>query len=196
MKQIQVETFEQEDSYHGEASQMVADVEAIKLIDELGLEGQKELCNPEKQTRSPFRVMTREELAVYQTICPEVAEVNKYKNEAIPLRVLQVLAYAKSEECPIKFNKLQIWSVASAVIKDPLLVGVVEPRAWEYHYYLLARWGEELDSFSNLLKKALEIKRAKRLKALKKVITECNTAIATIDEFNDVTAGTPDTYNV
>lgn len=157
-KQIQVETFEMEDAYHGEASQAVADVESIALCEKLGLEGQLSISNVETQTRSPFKVMTKDEYAVYGLICPEHVEVRAFKTEPIPLRVLQVLAYAKSDECPIKFDSLQIWSVSSAVIKDPLLVGKVKTGSYEYSYYLLARWGEELEHFSELMKKAQEIK--------------------------------------
>lgn len=157
-KQIQIETFEMEDAYHGEASQAVADVESIALCEKLGLEGQLSIANTGTQTRSPFKVMTKDEYAVYSIVCPEHTEVSLFRTEPIPLRVLQVLAYAKSDECPIKFDSLAIWSVKSAVIKDPLLVGAVKTGAYEYSYYLLARWGEELEHFSELMKKAQEIR--------------------------------------
>lgn len=167
-KQIQVETFEMEDAYHGEASQAVADVESIALCEKLGLEGQLSISNKETQTRSPFKVMTKDEYVVYSLVCPEHVEVTRFKTEPIPLRVLQVLAYAKSDECPIKFDTLEIWSVSSAVIKDPLLVGKVKTGAYEYSYYLLARWGEELEHFSELMKKAQEI----RFKAIQTKLRE------------------------
>lgn len=144
---MQVETYECEEtrSEHVECTD-----EALKLIEELGLAGQKKLnIDGQPGQRFPYRKMTAEERTVYKEICPTVCRIDAYDAAPIPLRVLQVAAHAN----PL-FDELEIWATKSADVKDPVLVGI-RTLADAYktkETYILARWGEALDEWPAMVK--------------------------------------------
>lgn len=133
--------------------------EQIALIEELDLGGQRGLISADQTEVAPYRQMTLEEIQVYCLVTPEITPVEQYRGEAIPLRVLQVLAHAKSLGIYAKF---EIWAKASVDVKDPVLVGRMHQ---QYHWeppksedtHILARWGEELEPFPVLKEKAKQI---------------------------------------
>lgn len=154
--------------------------EAIDLIESLELDGQKELIGVKGESqpsRCPYREITAEERFVYQTLCPAVVMLNRYNTAPIPLRVLQVAAHANSLGM---FKRLMVWDRMSVAVKDPVLVGWT---GGEYDWqnnrcFILARWGEELEAFATLRRKAVEIARhalveqAERLLGQVKIATE------------------------
>lgn len=151
---MQVETFEQtECSSIGE--EKPHDEKALKLIDDLGLRGQKELTAHDGITRIPYRSMNAIEERVYEILFPQRTEVEEYSASMIPVRVLQVLAHAKALDC---YRRIEVWSEESQPT-DPLLVGVrVNPReSWRSDRHILARWGDALEPFDVLYNKALKL---------------------------------------
>lgn len=147
--------------------------EAIALIKELGLEGQSDLISRATDdglaTRSPYREITKEEDFVYRTLLPARTLASSYKAEPIPLRVLQIMAHASALGI---FHKFEIWHREGVATKDPVLVGYIKEsdRSWaDGTCYILARWGEVLEAFPVLLKKANEIAREVRLGKLKRI---------------------------
>lgn len=164
---MQVETFECQET----ASEPIeASEEAIGLINKLGLKGQQSLVSPNPnlpsaETRSPYRLMTAEERFVYLTLCPERTSIEEYDDGPIPLRVLQIGSHAKDIGVG---NTLQVWHRAAPVVKDPVLVASDESKSSFYRgktlynsdkIWILARWGEELDTFALLMEKATAIVR-------------------------------------
>lgn len=119
--------------------------EAVQLIEELGLKGQHQFLQKESGAavvRFPYRRMTLEESRIFKVICPSETDLQDYSDGPIPLRILQVAAFAK-DFC----KKVVVWHPESAVEKDPILVGKMKGRngwEWEQEDYLLARWGDEL----------------------------------------------------
>jgi hypothetical protein len=185
---MQVETYE----YHELAEETTEDVEQAKgLIDQLNLSGQKELLV--KDGRQPYPQATAEQLFVFQTLCPVEEKLNSYSRTTIPLRVLQVAAHAKD-----LFEELLVWDVAGAD-KDPVLVGA-NKNGWSKTYFLLARWGEELEAWPILLKRALEKKRAslkdhaKSMAAKWKVISDAGTVESDAQLITNGAAWTPSVY--
>lgn len=152
---MQVETFECSETA---AEPIEACDEAVRLMDELGLAGQKELVHPAEKTgfvsRCPYRQITADEMFVYQTLCPTATPLERYNASAIPLRVLQVAAHAKSLGM---FKRLQVWDRAAAEVKDPVLVAYTgDAYDWQNnHCFILARWGEELETFATLVGRAV-----------------------------------------
>lgn len=151
------------------------DAEALALIESLNLNGQMDLATRSDDgaaKRNPYRHMTREEALVYGLLLPKKTKIADYADGMIPLRVLQVAAHAKEH-----FTELWVWSPASAADKDPLLVGMTKQPipGMPSHYtrdteWLLARWGDVLLPFPELIKQAavrarekinLAIRRAK-----------------------------------
>jgi len=164
---MKVETYEVEE-IKGEFGVMAADSESLDIIEKLGLEGQKRLSNPDTATRQPYRTITQLESNVFAVLFPARTEISKYDMEPIPLRVLQVAAYAKDANL---FKRLEIWHPESPRDKDPLLIGVGRGEYdWQDRFFLLARWGDALLTFDEMAEKARQIwlKRTRpKLEAIK-----------------------------
>lgn len=154
---MQIETYEIEGaSNQDELNQLVHDGEFSMLVDELELEGQQFLIGNDQNENSdvfPYRKMTSQERIVYETLFPEKTNITHYKDGIIPIRVLQVYQHALSfnrDDC----CKFFVWHPKNAD-KDPILVG-----GKDYYYsdqYILARWGDALTPFDELMEKAIKI---------------------------------------
>lgn len=168
---MQVETFECTET----ASEPIeATEEAVSLIEELGLSGQMELVRPKTDNRPaarcPYRHMTEEERFVYQTVCPQIYEIRKYNATPIPLRVLQIAAHVTSLGI---CGRLQVWDNVEDKVKDPVLVGVIGDYDWDIKArFILARWGEVLETFSVLLNRAAAVHRQKLIDEAKSILTQ------------------------
>lgn len=179
-----VETFE----CHETASEPIeAAEEAVALIESLGLNGQRELLSrrDDHNTRCPYREMTADEKFVYGTLCPTRAKLKDYKRTPIPLRVLQVAAHANSLGI---FKELMVLDAGTAVEKDPVLVGVIPDKqySWMTTDFILARWGDELEAFVVLLKRAAAKVRESWRADLVNIRANVDAALANIDSFGDV----------
>jgi len=147
-----IETFLIEDS-----EKMIAEPEHLeewtKTVEELKLEGQKELVKPDKSP-IPFLPMNANMRAVYKTLCPLYQDVKKYSSSTIPLRVLSLIALAQKEEY---FKEIEIWHADDK--PDPIAVGYIKDRYSNDGQFIIARWGDELQDFPTLEAKAKEIYR-------------------------------------
>jgi hypothetical protein len=154
---MQIETFECSEV---SAEPVDASAEAIELIDSLGLDGQRDLVCPAtapgQSTRFPYREMLKEEVNVYEMLCPKKSPIAKYTSSAIPLRVLQCAAHAKQMKPELN---LYVWDRDSAVENDPVLVAEIGESYSVKTRYILARWGEELEAFAVLFTRAVVLKR-------------------------------------
>lgn len=153
---MQVETYECVET----ASEPIeATAEAIALMEELELDGQKQLVSPAESksgggSRCPYREITSEERFVYRTMCPVSINIARYNAAPIPLRVLRIASHANSLGL---FKRLMIWDHETVTVKAPVLVAFT---GGEYEWidnrcFILARWGEELETFATLLKRAV-----------------------------------------
>lgn len=183
---MQVETFECTETAH---EPIEACEEAVRLMDELGLDGQKTLVTKSEKTgfdsRCPYREMNGTESFVYRVLCPEESSLKDYGRSPIPLRVLQVAAHAKSLGI---FKELRVWDRASPAVKDPVLVGVKKHLQYDWMdgpVFILARWGEELETFSVLAKRAFDAKREQFVDTLQRIANSIAGRIATAREMND-----------
>lgn len=155
---MQIETYEIEElTTEGKPPEEV-EAQAMQLIEEMGLDGQRKLIQPAEEedgvgTRIPYPKMKKEEMAVYQIICDVRTNVADYAGAIIPLRVLQVAAHAK----PL-FEEVEVWYPGEHD-PDPILVGTRTPPGQSYgqECFLLARWGDELAPFEDLKKRAARL---------------------------------------
>ena len=97
--------------------------EQIKLIEELGLTGQQSLLDGSKTGICPYPLMTNEERFVYRVLFHKITKVDEYKGDAIPLRLLQIIAHSKQIE---DITKLYILSEPHVDIDDRVLIGVTD----------------------------------------------------------------------
>lgn len=179
---MKVETYECQETIaeHPEIAE-----EAIKYIEELGLKGQISLLSPKTeekpQSRCPYRKMKKDERFIYRTLCPDTFSAEAFSECPIPIRVLQVFSHAKSLGI---FKKYQIWCTGSQA-KDPILVAY-DSDAWNAEPFILARWAEELDEWSILVKKATQkIKENWKLK-LAKIKDEVIRDISLLDSIESI----------
>lgn len=151
---MQIETYEEQEITGG-----IDELASMKEISaELGLNGQNRYLSGTERV-SAFRKMTQVEMLVYRQILPESKSVGDYAEGPIPLRVLQCLKTAKESGI---FKEFKIWHPEN-VKDDPLLIGIAyhpNPEYRDKNYfdggsYILARWGEVLESFETLKQKAL-----------------------------------------
>ncbi len=152
------------------------DSEAIRLADELGLEGQKGLVSASGIERLPYRMMSEVERIVYGAILPENTTVEKFDSMPIPLRVLQVIAHARSLEI---FKELRVWHSRDARVKDPLLVAYKGDQ-WSSIPFILARWGVELLSFADCALAAAKIIQARAIAKTTKAIAEAQMTLDSV----------------
>jgi hypothetical protein len=167
---MKVETYEviSLDEIDGTVVNEVVDEEALLLIDQLNLTGQQSLVkdvvvdDEVVVKRNPYRKMTGEEAAIFNTLLPRHVKLTDYNDGPIPLRVLQVAAHAKE-----LFDELQVYCPSDPRAPDPLLVGIMGGRSYADNplsggeIFLLARWGEILEPLDDLRKKARVIIVAK-----------------------------------
>lgn len=174
-----VETYEVTETFHDGPE---CDAEAIKLIEHLGLEGQKELVKivDNKEARCPYRLMTAQEVFVYGTLCPQRTNITKYKSGPIPLRVLQVAAHAQE-----LFSHILVLHPKDPKEPDPVLVGVENDYQWynlgQLKPSILARWGDILEPFDVLANRAADVFRSKLKGALSKIVDTCTARLAGIE---------------
>jgi len=168
---MKVETFEVTEV--GCAGKIDNFEEINALSKQLGLTGQERFLNQDKKEVIPYRKMTAQEKLVYETLCAEKTILKDYKESIIPLRVLQVASHAIELEF---LTGVEVWHETNADIKDPVLVGYIGSDSWRREYYILARWGEELESFGVLMEKAIKILVEDAKAVIKKEIAELQSA--------------------
>lgn len=148
-----------------------------KIIDDLGLQGQKDLIADAGGRIIPFPKLSQEELMVWEQIAPRKIELSKFKETIIPYEIAQIISLCKANkyfEFPeitkehtdameegetVQKGFIQVWYEAPQEI-DPLLVGILSTQrkcSWglssgDNTYYLLARWGHSLKDFFTLSK--------------------------------------------
>lgn len=74
---------------------------------------------------------------------------------------------------------LRVWDLASSSVKDPVLVGLapIPNQNWGERTFILARWGETLETFDTLARRALEAWKETRASALAKLLAKANAAL-------------------
>ncbi|QDT41091.1 hypothetical protein Pan241w_11500 [Gimesia alba] len=169
-----VETYETPEV--DEQGTVECEAEALELIESLDLEGQRELTRQTEDgevKRVPYPKVTKEQGVVIQAVCPKETKLNEYSDQAIPLRILQVAAHAKD-----LFDYLVVWHPENADEKDPYLIGC-NGESWSSsrELYLLARWGEELLPWGEMVTKAGALIRGKRLTKLREIVSLAKAAI-------------------
>lgn len=180
-KIMEVKTYEVEE-VTGEMGIMAADSEAIELCQKYGLVGQQRLANGETATRVPYREITMEEKNIFEACFPNKTKLENYSGGIIPLRVLQVVAHCKESKL---FDEYYVWHPNPGQT-DPVLVGhrKMRPEGWSFDttvVFLLARWGDSLESLEVLREKAKKILAAKWGSKLQIVQAEASQSSATLD---------------
>jgi len=178
---MQVETFEVTEVTSDGKCDTEKKEEAQKLIIDLGLEGQEGYYGLSDKTSDvvPYRKMTKDEGFIYRTLCPGRCGLSDFSESPIPLRVLQVAAHAQSLGY---FTSLRVWHAENADVKDPVLVGIIGDAYFAKQIYLLARWGEVLESLEVMKEKALKIWRESTKATIQEELADLSSVMQTVDD--------------
>lgn len=142
-------------------------------VADLELEGQISLMvNSEKNSPSPYTFMNEQMKLVFQTICPSKELVEKYNKSAIPLDVLAHVALCKQEGY---FQKIEVWYDNRN--PDPVLVGYVTDNYSSSIMHIIARWGDEIVPYEQLVEKAIRRYTEGFKMALSTLRSECEQSI-------------------
>lgn len=175
---MQVETFATTEL--DEQMQPEDTAECTALADRLGLKGQARFsAEPTAEgaaQRVPYREMTKEERVVYGLLLPARETVENYSRGPIPLRVLQVLEHARSLGI---YTGFKVWHDQAG--PDPLLVGEIGYSAT----HLLARWGESLEPFKQMRRRAVEKFKAQARLKLHKIAAQVQTDLDGLKHISD-----------
>jgi len=118
-------------------------------VTSLGLKGQIKLTqHNDKKAASPYTFMNKQMELVFRTICPAKMDYLEYDKSAIPIDVLSHLALCKQESY---FSKIEIWYDDKN--PDPIVVGHIGS-TYSTVKHLIARWGDEIIPFEQLIEKA------------------------------------------
>lgn len=137
-----------------EVQSIAEDLERFKeLAEKLNLDGQKTVV--EDGTKLiPFKEVSPRELRAIRAYLGSFNSIEKFDYSPIPVRVLEVLSEWKHV-----FDQVIVFYSDNSEKVDPIAVGKIE-RDGKLKYYLIARWGEELIPYDELIQKGIEtIKR-------------------------------------
>lgn len=145
---------------HSELEALVNDGETILLREKLGL--------PSVEKISHFRLLTEEEARVYKHLFPQDTPISRY-HDFIPVEALQALDDAINNCAYPKQSEARVWH-AKTYDPDPVMLLPVRfsdtQYTWPDGHLLIARWGDALEPFEVLAKKAFEKWKAERLRQL------------------------------
>jgi len=173
-----------------ETSELIHDNDALQKwnerVDELGLEGQREVVVVGKSP-IPFLWMNSGIVATFETLCPRKESIEKYSKTPIPVEILDLVALSKKEQY---FDFIEVWY--NDQDRDPAVIGYSvedEYKGREEYYqkayskkYLIGRWADVKESLDALVKKAREIWTATSLSSYKHSIRSYQRNIEDIEE--------------
>lgn len=152
-----------------------------ELTFELGLSN--EIVEKTPNIYTPINSSTEKLL---KALCPTVSDIEKYTYSTIPLEVLQILKYAKSQEM---FDGYKIWYANQN--PDPLLIGwkwqdqqaKENGYTWRVNNFLIARWGDEALELPELLKKGFESLKISLIDSASEALSFCKSVLENPDQF-------------
>lgn len=155
---MEIETYEAtETTAEGQVEHTPED---MALIAELGLSGQQLITSDEGEI-NPYPKITHEQKLVCATLFDQRTKVADYSAGMIPVRILQVIAHAKDV---FGIQNIYVYHKPTVEIRDPILV------AGDHgNEYILARWGDALEPWADLMRMAREKYRETYLTTLRRI---------------------------
>lgn len=178
MSKMSIETYEIE-----EAEFAGDDIDTAKYQEyheKLGLEGQSKILTNDNGAGIPFQKMSNAIFNTWSAYCPNKSNLKTYRETLIPLRVLKLISICQERGY---FKQIYIWS-ESHDNPDPVVIGCTDQYDWNINAnttYLIARWGESLKSWPEIVKIAKEKTMARFTGELKEKIANANMALANVE---------------
>jgi len=181
---MQVEIYDNRESNISESGEILTedDRKCLELMEKLNLSEQIKFNT---YGRNPYDIVSLKQRIVVANLFPRHCLMNEYAG-FIPERVLYELETADKQ-----FEKIYIAFAPPTTIVDPIVIGTNK----EWHdfsaissvhpmpvkSFLIARWGDALDSWDSLYNKSVEVKTKEVVDALDKVQSELYLAYSKIN---------------
>lgn len=137
-----------------------------QLCSGLGLRNQLKKIGKAEKIANPYLKLDQRTERVYQMLCPRKELYTDYGAGTLPLDVVQEIHRCKQNGW---FVQMEIWYDDKS--PDPFLIGYDNKKMG--NKFLIARWGDELLPFEQLVAKAINLYKAAYLRALNRLIVDC-----------------------
>lgn len=137
------------------------------LCTNLGLSKQLKKTGIIEKVGSPYTKVDPKSERVFSMLCPVHVSYKEYEASTLPLDVLQEIKRCEDNQW---FKKMEVWYDDKS--PDPFLIGFEEDR-WSSAKFLIARWGDEILPFEELVSKAINRFKNAYKKALDRLIVDC-----------------------
>jgi len=141
------------------------------LCTELGLDKQLSKSGTVERVGNPYMKIDPRSERVYEMLCPVKVDYSNYVASTLPIDVLQEIKRCKENNW---FKKIQVWFDDKS--PDPFLIGYEwadSESEWQARKFLIARWGDELLPFEQLMAKAINRFKDAYRRALNKLVMDC-----------------------
>ncbi len=142
--------------------------EWLKICTDLGLQRQLSKSGKVENVGNPYMKIDPRSERVYKMLCPVSISYKEYEASTLPLDVLQEIGRCENNGW---FKHIQVWYDDKS--PDPFLVGYDYQDIWNSNKYLIARWGDELLPFEQLIAKAIDRFKAAYKMSLNRLIADC-----------------------
>lgn len=147
------------------------------ICTELGLQKQLSKSGKIEKVGNPYMKIDPRSERVYKMLCPAIVDYKKYEASTFPLEVLQEASRCEKNGW---FKKMEVWYDDKS--PDPFLVGLeYETNEWQAQKFLIARWGDELLPFEQLVSKAISRFTAGYKRALDRLIMDCELRLKDVE---------------
>lgn len=138
-----------------------------QLCTGLGLQKQLKKAGKVENVGNPYMKLDHRTEMAYEMLCPRKELYTDYAASTLPLEVLQEIHRCKENEW---FARIEIWYDDKS--PDPFLIGYDSKKA-DANKFLIAQWGDESLPFEQLLEKAINRFIEAYLRALNRLIADC-----------------------
>lgn len=153
--------------------------EWVKVCNELGLVQQLARAGTVEKVGNPYLKIDPRSERVYKMLCPCSDPFTAYEASTIPLDILQEINRCHQNAW---FDKIEIWYDDKS--PDPFVVGNIEKvkgQYWNVDKFLIARWGDELLPFEQLVAKAIQRFKNRYKMALVKLRADCDQRLQDVE---------------
>ena len=141
----------------------------------LGLQKQLKKVGKIEKVPIPYMKLDHRMSRVFRMLCPQRESYTAYEAGTLPLDVVQEIQRCKENEW---FPMIEIWYDDKS--PDPFLIGY-DGKKGEANKFLIARWGDELQPFEQLVIKAINCYKTAYTRALTLLIMDCEARKQDID---------------
>lgn len=137
------------------------------ICKDLGLDKQLQKSGKVEKVGNPYQKVDPRSQRVFEMLCPVKVGFKEYDAGTLPLDVLQEIQRCQQNEW---FPKIEVWYDDKS--PDPFLIGY-DSKEWSANKFLIARWGDELLPFEQLVSKVIERFKTAYNRALDRLISDC-----------------------